>query len=191
MPELETPFAAALNRLLGAEPWARARLAPFAGEVVELRVMPLPALRFAIAPDGRLASADAQAQPSLTVALGPESLAALARGEEHFMRSVQVNGNAKLAGEVLLLVRHLRWDAEEDLSRLVGDVAAHRIAGAARDFLDWQADAARCLAASAVEYMVEEKRWLVTLAEFERFGAQTAELRDALERLEARLRRLS
>jgi ubiquinone biosynthesis protein UbiJ len=191
MPALETPFAAALNRLLGAEPWARERLAPFAGEIVELRATPLPALRFAIAPDGSVANADAEAPASLTVALGPDSLAALTRGEEHFMRSVQLTGNAKLASEVLLLVRHLRWDAEEDLSRLVGDFAAHRIAGAAKDFLDWQADAARRLAASAVEYVVEEKRWLVARAEFERFGAQAAALRDGLERLEARLRRLS
>ena len=57
---------------------------------------------------------------------------ALARGEEHAMRAVDVQGNARLAAEVLVLVRHLRWDLEEDLSRLFGDVVAHRLAGAAR-----------------------------------------------------------
>jgi ubiquinone biosynthesis protein UbiJ len=37
-------FCFLLNRLLAAEPWARLRLAPFAGETVELRAPPLHGL---------------------------------------------------------------------------------------------------------------------------------------------------
>ena len=107
------------------------------------------------------------------------------------MRAVQVSGNAKLATEVLHLARHLRWDVEEDLSRLVGDVAAHRAVALARELFAWQLDAARRLGASLAEYAIEERRMLVTRAEFEPFAAQTARLRDSLDRLEARLRRLA
>ena len=46
--KFESPFAAALNLMLESEPWARERLAPFAGEVLELRAPPLPALRFSV-----------------------------------------------------------------------------------------------------------------------------------------------
>jgi ubiquinone biosynthesis protein UbiJ len=187
---LETPFAAALNRLLEAEHWARERLVPFAQETVEFRAPALPALRLTIAADGRVAAAPAGTEPSLTVTLGPESLPALARGEEHFMRSVHVSGNAKLASEVLLLVRHLRWDAEEDLAHVFGDVTAHRMVGVAKDLLAWHADAAKRLAASAAEYLIEEKRLLVARAEYEALAASAAKLRDDLERLDARLRRL-
>jgi len=188
---LETPFVAALNHLLETEVWASKRLAPFAGETVALATPPLPELRFAILADGRVAPAPEGAQASLTVALKPNALAALARGEEHFMRAVQVTGDARLASEVLLLVRHLRWDAEEDLSQLLGDVAAHRLVGLARDFTAWQADAARRLADSVMEYALEERRLLVKRAELDALAAQTARLRDALERLEKRLERLS
>ena len=188
---LETPFVAALNHLLKTEVWASKRLAPFAGETVALATPPLPELRFAILADGRVAPAPEGAQASLTVALKPNALAALARGEEHFMRAVQVTGDARLASEVLLLVRHLRWDAEEDLSQLLGDVAAHRLVGLARDFTAWQADAARRLADSVMEYALEERRLLVKRAELDALAAQTARLRDALERLEKRLERLS
>lgn len=188
---LETPFVAALNHLLKTEVWASKRLAPFAGETVALATPPLPELRFAILADGRVAPAAEGAQASLTVALKPNALAALARGEEHFMRAVQVTGDARLASEVLLLVRHLRWDAEEDLSQLLGDVAAHRLVGLARDFTAWQADAARRLADSVMEYALEERRLLVRRAELDALAAQTARLRDALERLEKRLERLS
>jgi ubiquinone biosynthesis protein UbiJ len=189
---LESPFAAALNHLLEAEPWAAARLAPFAGETLELRAAPWPTLRFTLAAGGRLvpAAPEAAGTPALVIALRPESLAAAARGEEHFLRSVDVTGNARLASEVQLLVRHLRWDYEEDLARWVGDAPAHRLAGLARDFVAWQSDTARRLAGAAREYVVEERRLLVARGEFAVFSEQVARLRDALERFEARLRRL-
>jgi len=187
---LETPFAVALNRLLDEEGWARERLEPFEGETVEFRAPGFPSLRFEITAQGRVLPAEAGGEPTLTVVLGPESLPALVRGQEHFMHSVHVSGNAKLASEVLLLVRHLRWDPEEDLARVLGDVAAHRMAGAARDLLAWQTDAVRRFTESAVDYLVAEKRWLVDRAEHEAFAAAVARLRDDIERLEARLRRL-
>ena len=182
------PFSFALNRLLEAEPWARERLAPFAGMTVELRAPPLPSLRFVILPGGTLeAGGD---DPKLTLTVRPDALPALLQSEEHFVRSVDVAGDERLAAAVMLLMRHLRWDAEEDLSRLVGDVAAHRLVGLARGFAAWQADAARRLAESLRDYAVEEKRVLVATAEFSHFSAEVARLRDAIDRLEKRVRRL-
>jgi ubiquinone biosynthesis protein UbiJ len=182
------PFSFALNRLLRAEPWARERLAPFAGMTLELRAPPLPGMSFVILPGGTLeAGGDA---PELTVTVRADALPALLRSEEHFVRSVEVAGDERLAAAVMLLLRHLRWDAEEDLSRLVGDVAAHRLVALARVFGAWQADAARRLAESLRDYAVEEKKLLVSSAEFSAFSAEMARLRDAVERLEKRVRRL-
>ena len=189
---LHHPFASALNHLLDAEPWARERLAPFGGETVALAAPPLPELRLSILADGRVAPApDDAAQPSLTLALGADALAALARGEEHLMRAVEVSGNARLASEVMLLVRHLRWDPEEDLSRVVGDVAARRVVGLARGFVGWQADAAQRLARSLVEYAIEERRIVVPRSELEPLAAAVARLRDAIDRLEKRIERIA
>lgn len=188
MATLESPLVLALNRLLEAEGWARERLAPFAGETVELRAPPLPALRFSIVEGGRLAPGTAA---SLTLTLRPDSLPALLRGEEHFMRTVGIDGNAQLAREVLHLARHLRWDAEEDLSRLVGDAAAHRAVMLARDFAAWQLDAGRRLAEAFMEYAQEEGRLLAPRAGYAAFAAEVAQLRDALERLEKRIGRLA
>jgi ubiquinone biosynthesis protein UbiJ len=152
-------FCFVLNRLLGAEPWARGRLAPFAGETVELRAPLLPALRLRILPGGTVEVAGEDA-PQLTLTLKPELLLALGRGEEHAMRAVHAEGNARLASEMLVLLRHLRWDAEEDLSRVIGDAAAHRVAEGARALAAWHADAARRLAGAFADYAVEEKRLL-------------------------------
>jgi ubiquinone biosynthesis protein UbiJ len=182
------PFSLALNHLLEAQPWARERLAPFAGETVELRNPPFPSLRFVILPGGRLEAGGAD--PALTVTLKPDALLGLARGPEHFLRAIDVAGDARLAASVMALARDLRWDAEEDLSKLVGDVAAHRLASALRGFAAWQSDAAHRLAESVADYAVDEKRVLVARPELERFALGVAELRDAVERLEKRLQRL-
>lgn len=187
MAAFETPFAFALNRLLEAEPWARERLAPFAGETVELRAPWLPAVRFAIVEGGRLAPGG---EPSLRISLRPGALGALGRGEDHFMREVDIDGNARLAQEVLHLARHLRWDFEEDLSRLVGDAPAHALAQGLREFAAWHAQAARRLAEGLMEYALEEGRLLAPRAPFDEHAAALARLRDALERLDKRIERL-
>ena len=188
--QLESPFAAGLNYLLESESWARERLAPFAGEVLELRAPPLPALRFAVAADGRLAMANPDAVAALTVTVGPGALAAAVQGEEQLLRAVDVSGNARLASEVMFLVRHLRWDAEADAARLVGDVAARRMMGMARGIAAWHADTARRLAGSFVEYAVEERRLLVARGELGGIADTHARLRDGLDRLEKRIARL-
>jgi ubiquinone biosynthesis protein UbiJ len=182
------PFSLALNHLLDAEPWARERLAPFAGETLELRGYAFPALRFVVLPGGRLEAGGED--PALVVTLKPDALINLARGDEHFLRSIEVAGDPKLAAEVMVLARHLRWDFEEDLSKLLGDVAAHRLAKAARAFARWHADTARRIAESLADYAVEEKRVLVGRPDMESFAAEVARLRDAVERLEKRLQRI-
>jgi ubiquinone biosynthesis protein UbiJ len=181
-------FCFFVNRLLDAEPWARERLARFAGETVELVPAPLPPVRVTILDDGRL-QAGGEA-PDLVLRVGPGAVFALARGEEEFLRAVEVNGNARLAQEVASLARHLRWDVEEELSRIFGDVAAHRMAGAARGFAAWHLDVAKRVTTAAADFLAEEARILVRREDQNVHARAVAELRDALARLEKRIERL-
>jgi ubiquinone biosynthesis protein UbiJ len=179
--------ASALNRLLDREDWARGKLAPFSGEVVELRFPPLPPLRLAITEGGKCGAAAETDPVSLTLTAKPEIFSAMAKGEEHLMRAVDISGNARLATEILALLRYLRWDVEEDLSRVFGDVVAHRIVSTARDISAWQAEAGRRLAENVVEYAVDERRMVIAREEFDGFAADVAKLRDDLARLEQRI----
>ena len=181
--------ARALNLLLARETWAREKLAPFAGEGVELRFDPLPAVRLVVSEEGGVMPAEAGREATLVICAGPEIFAALSKGQEHLVHAVTVSGNPQFAAEILTLLRYLRWDAEEDLSRVFGDVLAHRIAGGARDFASWQAEAGRRLAENVVEYAVEERRIIVSRTEFDTFAAKVAKLRDDLARLEQRIDR--
>jgi ubiquinone biosynthesis protein UbiJ len=147
-------------------------------------------LRFAITENGLLREASGDATASLVITLKAEAPAALLRGKEHFLHAVEVSGNAKLADAVMLLAGNLRWDFEEDMSRLLGDVAAHRLAEGLRGFAAWHADAARRLGESLSDYLAEESRLLVRRAELDALAGATAGLRDAVGRLEQRIRRL-
>ena len=55
--------------------------------------------------------------------------AALARGDKP---KVRIEGDVQLAAEINWLIDHVRWDAEEDLARLIGDAPAHTLAQVAR-----------------------------------------------------------
>jgi ubiquinone biosynthesis protein UbiJ len=181
-------FSFALNRLLRAQPWALERLAPFAGETVEVRAGPLPALRLRIALGGTVEAADGEA--TLRMRIKPELVTALARGEEQALHAVEVEGNARLAAEIMVLARHLRWEVEEDLARVLGDVAAHRLASAGRALAAWHLDALERLAGAIGDYLVDEKRVLARRAELDALGESVARLRDGIARLDKRLERL-
>jgi ubiquinone biosynthesis protein UbiJ len=184
---LPHPGIFALNHLLGAEAWARDKLKPFAGQCVEFRATPLPALRLDILDSGLLANAAQNAVPNLVVTINSGALPAMVRGEDALMREIAIEGNADLAGAVQYLFRHLRWDLEEDLSRVVGDVLAHRMVEGGRRFAAWNREAAEKLAQNLAEYWIEEQPLLARPAEVRQFLIDVDQLRDDLARLEKRI----
>ena len=127
-----------LNHVVAAEPAASARLRQHAGR--SLRVewdgvagpLPLPPpLMLRITPAGLFerpeAGADAAGGLRLVVELPPphEALLGWLSGARPRMH---VEGDAQVAADIAWLAEHLRWDAEADLARLVGDAPAHELA---------------------------------------------------------------
>src|SRR5690606_705294 len=88
------------------------------------------------------------------------------------------------------LARGLRWDAEDDLARLVGDVAAVRLVGAARSLARGAGRSATRLGENMGEYLVEESRQVLGRHAFEDWRARLDDMRQGLQRLEQRIDRL-
>jgi ubiquinone biosynthesis protein UbiJ len=188
---LPHPGIYALNHLLGAEAWARDKLKPYAGQCVEFRSPPLPALRLDILDTGLLRAAVADAAPTLVVTIGPAALPASLRGEDALMREIGIEGNADLASTVQYLFRHLRWDIAEDLSKVFGDVLAQRMVTEGRRFAAWNRETAEKLAQNFAEYWIEEQPLLARPGEVRQFLADADQLRDDLARLEKRIETLT
>lgn len=181
--------AAAINRLTGATPLSRERLAKFAGKTARFRVGPLP-VSLTVQTTGEVLPAQESAPCDLEVRLSPFLLPRLAARDEGAYRDVETTGDVEFAGEVAYLARHLAWDVEEDLSKVVGDAAANRLVGAARATAAWGKDASGRLAAGAAEYWTEEDPLIASRVKVEGFIAGVSELRDAVERLDKRIANL-
>lgn len=186
---IELPAAAFINHVLAREQWARDRLAPFSRQRVRFRLAPLPDLMLEIDELGHVGPCEAD-DVALTLTIPPVALPRILARDEGALREVRLDGDVGLANVVLFLFRNLRWDVEEDLSRVVGDVAAHRVTSAARGLAAWQRQAAERLGQNVAEYFKDEAGLLVHPHELESFGRHVDEVRDAVERLEKRVERL-
>ena len=125
--ELDHRVILLLNHVLGAEPEAMARLRRHQGKVVFLQVSPWSA-RWHITPVGLLEIADESARVDLDLAVSDSSLTSLTRDALAGKRpDVRIEGGVQLAAEIGWLMENVRWDVEEDLSRLIGDAPAHSL----------------------------------------------------------------
>lgn len=185
---IEGAVVAGLNHVLGQSAWARARLTPFAGRRARMSLPPWQ-LEFEIAGDGLLTPTAGTTAPDVVVSLPAAAPFLALQGREKALQAARVEGNAEFATELAFVLRNLRWDFEDDLSRLVGDIAAHRIAGAVGGFAAWQGQAARNLAENLVEYATEEKSVLVRKPDLTVLAAEAAALAADIERVTRRLDR--
>jgi ubiquinone biosynthesis protein UbiJ len=144
-----------------------------------------------VSSDGTLAAAAADTPAAVTIRLTHVNLLELMAGGANAWRSAEVEGDAEFAAAIAQVAANLRWDAEEDLSRVVGDIAAYRLAGVGRAAAAWPRQAVRSMAENASEYLTEEAQVLVTPLQASEFVREVDELRDATERLEKRIERLA
>ncbi|MGI9272471.1 MAG: ubiquinone biosynthesis accessory factor UbiJ [Woeseiaceae bacterium] len=124
------------------------------------------------------------------------SLVTLARmiggGGEAAIRSgdLELSGDAATAQRFQKLLDYAKPDIEEELSRIIGDVAAHRLAQIARGIGNWARETRSTMGGNVREYLQEESREVPTRYEVDRFTQQVGTLRDDVERVAARLNRL-
>jgi ubiquinone biosynthesis protein UbiJ len=192
-----------INHVLVNEPWAIAELAKHAGKVVALE-MPFGRFAVQIAEDGQLKAAsqhetstavDEQATPAVRTALvltiSSQALATLLTSSgsirESAFKSVTIAGDADLAQLLGRLAGQVRWEYEEDLSKLIGDAPAHFAVAQGKKLASAGKAAGMDLLQNTVEYLSEEKKVLLNQRDFAIHKNQLMELRDAVERLDKRI----
>lgn len=192
MPLLPAPAVtviAAVNHLLGQAAWARMKLQPFAGQYAKISLPPFSAV-FSVTPEGLIAPS-AGAEPAVSIDL-PASTPFLAlQGHAAIGRAARISGSAEFAQNLGYVLQHLRWDVEEDLSRIFGDIVSHRLVASAHAFAANQKKRAMNVAENISEYLIEEHPTLVHRHAIADFSAAVDHLRDDVARLEKRIQRLS
>ena len=182
--------AAAINHLLRGASWARDALRPHAGKTARFEVFPF-AVALAVLDSGEVALAAAGAAPAATVKLAPGLMLRLAARDETAWREIDIAGDTDFASAIHHVTRNLRWDVEEDLSRVFGDVAAHRMAETGRTLQRWGEQAVENTGRAFAEYWTEEQPLIAGARDLEEFGRAVDQLRDDAARLEKRIENLS
>ena len=175
-----------LNHLLASEDWARQRLRPFAGQTAQVSSGSL-VLALVVTPEGTFSAGDKTATATVSIALPADAPVRALTDRDGLMAAAQISGPADFAEALGFVLRNLRWDAEDDLSRLVGDIAARRMVSSGKQVFQWQREQAKNLAANLGEYFSEETKAIARRQEITEFCAEVAQQDEALGHLEARI----
>ena len=187
---LEKPALAVLNHLLASEDWARCKLVPFAGKAARLQLGSGIVFLVRISEEGLLEVADANTPPTVSIILPADSPVRALTDSASLLSAATISGSADLAETLGFLYRNLRWDIEEDLSQVVGDMVARRAVQLMGRLVRWQVASTRNFAVSVAEYLTEEAPAIARRQDIERFCAEVDALRDDLARCEKRLERV-
>ena len=130
--ELQNRVVLFLNHVLMQEKAAQDRLRRQKGKPVRIQWGDFH-LTLAPTAAGLLERCEPGATPELSVTLTQSSPLAMAQSLLTGQKpGVDIQGDVQLAAEVAWLVDNVRWDVEEDLSRIVGDAPAHTVSRFAR-----------------------------------------------------------
>jgi ubiquinone biosynthesis protein UbiJ len=193
LPSLYPSVAAvrALNALLSREPWAQERLRPHAGKTARI-ASGVGGLTLRITPEGNVETAEAEAVPEVTLTvIGGKLAALLSNDTAQRMSAVHIDGDAALAHVIGDLARDLRWDVEEDLSRIVGDIPAARLHSMVTGVANGVRKGAWRFAENVAEYLSEESGAVASSYALEAWSGDVRRTRDDAERAAKRVQQLS
>jgi ubiquinone biosynthesis protein UbiJ len=188
---LLSTLEASLNRNIAASSAARALCARLNGKSLRVQLTGIPREFVMRAQDEHLsisdqASGDTDASLSGSP-LGFLNLAAQQTATTLSGSSVRIEGDAEVAQGFSELLKQARPDIEEELSRMIGDVAAHQIGNSVRSMLSFGRRVGDTLLQNVGEYLSEEGRDVPSRTEAEEFNRDVDTLRDDVERFAARL----
>lgn len=189
------PVAAMINRQIGAKTPARELCGELDGRTFALRVADTTLAMYLTVDDGAVILSGAYVDDPDVVATGSAiSIARLAGpAAEDLIRAgaVEIEGDAVLASQFRKLLRYGQPDLEEELSTVIGDVAAHGIGEFLRGVSGWTRSASTTMQQNIGEYLQEESHAVPGRHEADEFRADVDSLRDDVARFEARLKKLS
>lgn len=175
-----------MNHVIEQNGWAKPMLQPHAGKTVRF-VMPPVQARLTVLENGGLAMSGIVAEPDATITLPFLVAVRLMANDDQAASGIQIDGDAEFAATVAKVLRQMSWQVEEDLSHVVGDIAAHKMTSTAKQVMHEGQRQVKNVAEMLVEYWQEEKPILAKKTDIETFSHAVDALRDDLARMEKRI----
>lgn len=179
-----------LQHVIAQNSWANNMLLPFAGKSVKVNIALLHT-SFIVLENGSLAIAGETNIPDASITIPPSLLLRLIAKDEAAKLQIKIEGDTHLATELAKVFSQMRWDYEDDLSKIVGDVPANKMGELSRNNVNTAKATTINLAEMLSEYWQEEKPMIAKKRHVEQFNGGVDTLRADVERLEKRLNKLS
>ncbi len=196
MPQIITAtIETAFNRLLALDPESATQLAEMEGRIICLQLDGLN-IKLYLFPsaDEVMILDDFDGEADTTISGTPIALAKLGmaadKQAEMFAGDVTISGDLKLGRKFNRVFASLDIDWEEQLSKVVGDMAARSFGNLTRSLFSWHERNQQSMKMNVGEYLQEEVQYLPSKNEIDYFCKQVDECRDEVSRIEARLQRL-
>ena len=180
-----------LNPVLRLDPDTQARLAALDGKAIAIEPEGLGMTLYLLPGVHGIRVLDQYAgEPTVRIRGAPLALARQWRGRGTTGGDVTIEGDAAVGREFQTALAQLDIDWEEQLSRLLGDAAAHQIGRFWREFQSWGRQTGDLLGRNTGEYLQHELRLLPPRPAVEQFLSAVDILREDTDRLAARIERL-
>ena len=182
----------AISRYLALDPEMLGQLAQFSGKVVKLEILDIDKELY-LFPDANGIQVRSEYEgkvdtilrgtPLSLFKLGLVSNAAdlLLKGE------VEITGDTRLGHQFKKVFSQMDIDWSEPLAKIFGDSFAYQIQQAGEKLGRWGKQSIQSLSMSVSEYLQEESRDVVTETELEIFNDAVDQLRNDVDRLQARV----
>ena len=181
--------ADALNHLLRQNSWAGEKLRPFSGKVVRIALPPLKSTLM-IDGAGEFSAAAPDTAVDAEISLSPGAAIRMLLQPDAAPSLATLQGDMELATTVGKVLQGLRWDAEEDLGRIVGDIPAHQLTQTGNRIKQELGRQAASFTGMFAEYWLEEQPLIAKRRHLEQFSREVDTLRDDVERLAKRMESL-
>jgi ubiquinone biosynthesis protein UbiJ len=189
-----TSFAVApIYNMLRSESWACKRLQPYGGKVIRIRVLPLFSSSLLINLDGEIQHTGNTLDPDTTLSISPIVLARLLARDETALGDIKREGNQPLAEAFIDIGRHVNFNfqIEQNISKVIGDIPAHRLAQASQRVVAWHFGSIGNLSQALAEYWTEENPLLAKTRTVNTLSDDIKTLAYDIDRLEERIKKLT
>lgn len=189
---LTASIETSLNRYLSLDPQALPRFSSLEGKIISIEIKGLnKTLSLFPSADGFMVLVDFDGEADATISGTPIALAKMGIAKDPkdllFSGEIKITGDTAVANKFNRILSKLDIDWEELLAKNVGDIAAHKMGNFFRSANHWFTRSTNSVSLDSAEYIQEEAKLSPSNAELRKFIRQVDELREATDRLAARI----
>ncbi len=145
-----------LNHILRNESWACKQLQLHEGKTFCIRIPPFAHFKMSVLANGELQSSPENLEADTTLSILPAILPRLIMHDESAYNGINISGDVQFAEDLVTVSKHLKPNFEQVLSKILGDIPAHRITKVGESLFQWHVDLIKNFSDALGEYWQEE-----------------------------------